>query len=908
MPGIDPERWKRISALLDEVLTLDDPSARAALLDALAAREPDVAGELRGLLVAREAASREGFLATPPVALPSGPQAGGTLGAYTLERPIGAGGMGEVWLARRSDGRYEGQAAVKFLDVSRVGPASHARFRREGEILARLAHPNISRLLDAGVTQEGRPYLVLEYVEGEPIDQACDQRRLGVTERVRLFLDVLSAVAHAHVHLVVHRDIKPSNVMLARDGTVKLLDFGIAKLMEEAPEAGAATLTREVGPLTPQFAAPEQVTGGAVTTSTDVFALGTLLYLLLTGRHPSGLNRATPAEYVQALLRFEPALASTMAGDAELKRALSGDLDNILARALAADPAKRFATAAAFADDLRRHLNHEPVLAREGTLPYRAARFVRRNRAATALGTVAALAVVAGLAVSMREARDARRQRAAALQQLHIAEATNSFTSYLLSSTGSTGTSFTAAELLQRGEEVAERQLAKDSPLRVHLLLDLAQHYHHAEDPAAAERLTTEALALAKTSGGPLVRAQAACRLGFLKTFSGDLDEGARLMALGMASLEELDDPELAGATCLVEDSLVARARNELKRAIASATKARDIALANPETPPDQLLDALSALATAESADGQAAAAIESYRALDASFRSSGRDRTGGAAVALGNRAIHLFNAGQVTEAVEVARRVVELDRALDPSSGAKPGSLTSLSNGLTALGRYDEAEPLLDEAVAKARAHKMTTWIPLLLSARTVLYSEEGDVHRLEAALPELEAALKEAFEPRHWAQSLLGLSRGRLYLMRGEPERALPEIDAAIELTRLSMSAGKGFQPTRTQLDGLTHRGLQTRAEALSALGRFAEAEAAAQESVRLAESSMGGVKYSYRCGQAYRVLAAAYEAAGDREKALGLWQKAYDNYLNTIGAAGPKTVLAAGKLGKGSARSPG
>ena len=893
MGVIDPERWKLLSPLLDEILTLQDADARAAKLQAIAGDDPALATDLRALLSATEQARREEFLSRSPAPPPlARPVAGATLGAYTLDRQIGQGGMGAVWLAHRSDGRYEGFAAVKFLDTARLsGPASHTRFRREGEILARLTHPNIARMLDAGVTAEGCPYLILEYVDGEPIDQACDRLRLDVVGRVRLFLDVLAAAAHAHAHLVVHRDIKPSNVMLARDGTVKLVDFGIAKLIEDTPEDAAVTLTREGGPLTPQFAAPEQAAGGAVTTSTDVFALGTLLYFLLTGRHPTGLEGAPPAEYVRALITFEPGLASSAARDPGLRRALSGDLDNILARALAPDPAKRYATASAFADDLRRHLNHEPVLAREGTWPYRAARFVRRNRAATALGALACLAIVAGLAVSAREALESRRQRQAALRQLRVAEATNSFTTYLLSNAAPAGTPFTAADLLRRGEEVANLQFDERSPLRVHILLSLIQHYPHAEDSAAAERLAKEVLALAESAGPSLVRAQAACTLGYMRAFAGDLEEGTELIERGLADLAALRDPELAGGTCLVEDSLVARRRDDFSRSIASAAKARDIARANPDSPPDHLLDALSALATAEAADGRAAAAMASYRELDEAFRGSGRDRTGAGAVAASNWAIHLFNCGQAAQAAEVARRVVALDRALDPATGAKPVSLLSLSNALMALGRYDETEQLLDEAVDKARARKMTTWLPNALSARGGLYAELGDTRRLETTIVELEAALNDAYKEPHWSRCLLGFNKARLALMRGEPQRALDELDPALELTKLSKS--NALVPM--------YRGLQMKVEALTASGRHAEAQALGAECVRFTESQLGGLESSYRCGLAYRVLAAAHEAAGDREQAARFWQKAYDHFLGTIGPAAPKTVFVAGKLGR-------
>ena len=215
--------------------------------------------------------------------------------------------MGAVWLARRSDGRFEGRAAVKLLNLSLVGRAGEERFRREGTILARLSHPHIARLIDAGVSLAGQPYLVLEHVEGEPIDLYCDRHGIGLDARLHLFLDVLDAVSHAHANLIVHRDIKPSNVLVDTDGRVKLLDFGIAKLLEGEADGGETTaLTRESGrALTPEYASPEQVTGGPITTATDVHALGTLLYVLLTGRHPADAAMRSTAELVRAIVETD---------------------------------------------------------------------------------------------------------------------------------------------------------------------------------------------------------------------------------------------------------------------------------------------------------------------------------------------------------------------------------------------------------------------------------------------------------------------------------------------------------------------------------------------------------------------------------------------------------------------------
>src|SRR6516165_1176477 len=246
MPALAPERWEALSPYLDQALEIPE-AQRSIWLETLRAQDPKLAEELQTLLKEHDALEKSGFLsgAGGPILPSSSALAGQVLGAYTLEAPIGQGGMGTVWLARRSDGRFEGHAAVKFLNVALLGGAGEQRFKREGGILARLAHPNIAHLIDAGVADSGQPYLILEYVRGKNIDAYCAEHALDVEARIRLFLDVLGAVAHAHANLIVHRDIKPSNVLVTDDGQVKLLDFGIAKLLDDESGTPATILTRQ---------------------------------------------------------------------------------------------------------------------------------------------------------------------------------------------------------------------------------------------------------------------------------------------------------------------------------------------------------------------------------------------------------------------------------------------------------------------------------------------------------------------------------------------------------------------------------------------------------------------------------------------------------------------------------------
>src|ERR1041384_8143711 len=315
MQPLDPNLWRKLSPYLDEALEIDLQERRHWLAP-LAVRAPDVAADLRVLLAERDAIEDSGFLdgVVQLGVRPAPPSLSGQiLGAYRLQSLIGHGGMGSVWLAERCDGRFDGRAAGKLLNIADLGRTGEERVRREGTILARLTHPNIARLTDAGVSPDGQPYLVLEHVNGQAIDRYCDEHALGVEARLRLFLDVLEAVAHAHANLVVHRDLKPGNVLVSVDGHVKLLDFGIAKLLE-GDEGVAAPLTRDAWMATPQYAAPEQVAGGVVTTATDVYALGVLLYVLLTGTHPAGDAVESPATLMRAIVEVDPPRPSDMVG------------------------------------------------------------------------------------------------------------------------------------------------------------------------------------------------------------------------------------------------------------------------------------------------------------------------------------------------------------------------------------------------------------------------------------------------------------------------------------------------------------------------------------------------------------------------------------------------------------------
>ncbi len=419
--------WQSVKARLEEALALSR-SERAAWLARLAAEAPALGAEVASLLAYHDEHADE----TPPplaqaaaVLLEGESQTlvGTRVGPYRVERELGHGGMGTVYLATRADGAFRQQVALKVIHLGMDTEQVLARFRRERQILATLEHPYIARLLDGGTTADGRPYLAMEHVEGERIDRYADGARLTTTERLALFLKVAEAVQYAHQRLVVHRDLKPTNILVTPDGTPKLLDFGIAKLMggDQTEEPAAATMSM-VRVMTPEYASPEQVRGEAVTTATDVYALGLLLYELLTGRRPYGTAGQSEAAWARAVCETEPMRPSTavaQAGEAaavrdgdvvRLRRRLRGDLDTIVLKALRKEPARRYGSVEQLADDVRRHMAGLPVEARPDTWTYRTGKFVGRHRFSVAAVILLLATLAGGIVSTVWQARRAERR------------------------------------------------------------------------------------------------------------------------------------------------------------------------------------------------------------------------------------------------------------------------------------------------------------------------------------------------------------------------------------------------------------------------------------------------------------------------------------------------------------------
>ena len=414
---MSPERWAQVREVLYAVLDLD-PDQRAQYLDRISANDHALREEVESFVLSHGEIDA-GFLRTIPGdgASAEGRPAllGRLIGPYRIVEELGSGGMGEVYRAVRADDQYQKQVAVKIARRGFDTGSGLRRFKAERQILATLDHPHIARLLDGGSTEDGLPYVVMELVQGVPIDEYCEAHHLSLVERLQLFRLLCGAVHYAHQHLVVHCDLKPGNILVTEEGVPKLLDFGIAKLL--APENSEQTTVVRV--MTPEFASPEQVRGEPITTATDVYLLGVVLYRLLTGRSPYRITSGAPHEMARVICETEPQRPSTAIGGGaqearRLGRRLAGDLDNIVLMALRKEPHRRYASAAQFAEDIRRHLEALPVVARKNTLGYRAGKFAARHKLGVAATVLAIVAAAAGMAVVIREAQIARAQRARA--------------------------------------------------------------------------------------------------------------------------------------------------------------------------------------------------------------------------------------------------------------------------------------------------------------------------------------------------------------------------------------------------------------------------------------------------------------------------------------------------------------
>ena len=855
-----------------------EPGARAGLLGEVAARDAALHARVLALIRADQEADKALFLSGDAVldAFDAHPaevlaeRGGQRIGAWTLERSIGSGGMGQVWLARRSDGQHEGHAAIKMLRTAVADAQSNRRFAQEARILARLSHPNIAMMLDVGSSADGQRYLVLEYVDGERIDCWCDAHRLDLAARLRLFLQVCGAVAHAHAHFVVHRDLKPSNILVLGNGHVKLLDFGIAKLLE-TDLAGSDQLTVEaIAALTPGHAAPEQITGAAITVATDVYALGVILFNLLGGRRPHGTAQSTPLQLARAVVDGEPHKLSdfeatdNLASIACARRStperlpglLRGDLETIVSKALKKAPGERYASVQALADDVCRHLEHRPIGARADSILYRVGKFSRRN--ALALGAAAVLATVllgSALGLVLAAQRTARE-----------AQATLAVKNFLfglfdaVDPNEARGRIVTARELLDRGRKRLQTETQDDPALKAELQAVLGRIYSQLGLYAQARELQQQAVdAFKHGNESPSRRAQAGIDLANTLRELGELD----------AASTAVDDAEMALSSDTAAESAdrarMLNARSKIAVSRRDFPRARDLAAAAVaqarQTPAETYLLADSLWNAGSAAWGlkRLDQAESDYReALRLMTLSQGADspRVG---QLHGNLAMVMRSESRYGDALLEAEQGLAIDQAtLGPEH---PRVLIDRANlGLTQyhLGHYTEAGELLRGA-AKSQRELMGADDPALAGTLInlgLVLIEQTDLAAADEAFDRsLQIWTRRYGRDFPGAQAALaGLAT--VNLLRGRLDQARVQLD---EVEAVDAKRG----------DNDDYALYQWRGELQRLLGDARSAAAIEREGLERARRGTG--ERSRYTALAHHYLALALRDAGDRAGAI-------------------------------------
>ena len=887
MPEPTPAWWRAVSPHVDQALEMDEEE-RAAWLAALRDENPVLAAQLETVLAEHEALAREGFLERPPIPFfEECGFAGQLLGAYRLSSVIGQGGMGTVWLAERNDGRFERRVAVKFPGVPLFGRGGQERFKREGRILGRLAHPHIAELVDAGVLPGGQPYLVLEYVEGDPIDRHCEARKLDIEGRVRLFLNVLAAVAHAHANLIVHRDIKPSNVLVSKEGQVKLLDFGIAKLLEDEPGVGSPSLlTREGSAMTPEYAAPEQVRHEAITTATDIYGLGVLLYVLLTGQHPAGPGARSPADLMRAIVDTEPPRMSEAAlgvSAAAHRRVLRGDLDTIVAKALKKNPQERYVSVRDLADDLDRYLRHETIRARPDTLAYRASRFVRRNRAPVALAATALAASLAGLFGTATQARTARRQRDFALRQVSRAEAINDLNSFLLSDAAPSGKPFTVNDLLGRAEQIVGRQHGERDANRVDLLIAIGRQYWVQDEDAKARRVIEEAYRLSQGLGERSVRAKASCAFASVLARTSEFSRAEALVEEGFGLLAGEPQFAIDRVFCLLRGAEVARSQGASGRAVARTESALALLKEAPVRLDLLELRALMDLAECYRTAGRNREAAAAFEQAAARLASLGRDETQTAGTLFNNWGLALRRLGRPAEAERVFLRAIAISSGGKQEQSVSPMLLINYGRILCDLGQFQQAAGYGERGYAQAQqaGDQVVIWQSLLL--RAAVYRGLGDLARASAMLSEVEPRLRRMLPPGHIAFAAFASEQALVAQKDGDPRAAMALIRQAVDITEASTRAG------RQGADSLPLF-LVTRSNLELELNQPVEAAADVARALTLMEEAAQPGTFSRDVGNAWLTRGLALQALGKREDARAALRSAWEHVKNSVGSDHP------------------
>ena len=880
-----PTTWDRLEAVFFEALELP-ADQRAAFLDRACAGDPELRAEVEAVLASHLALGTDDGAVMPPER-----RIGSRVGAYRLEALIGRGGMGEVYRAVRADEQYEHEVAVKIVRSGLPPLEMIRRFRQERQILARLEHPNVATLLDGGVTPEGEPYLVMQYVRGSPIIEYVDAQRLPVRDRLRLIVTVCRAVQFAHVNLVVHRDLKPSNILVTESGEVRLLDFGIAKLLD--PEGTGARLpTESLLLMTPEHAAPEQFLGQPITTATDVYQLGVLLYQLLTGNRP--FQASSSVELGRAICEQEPTRPSAAVGrtaeqgnsvdtvgeaDAArarattpdgLRKQLRGDLDRIVLMALRKDPARRYGSAADLADDIERYLGGFPVRARPESRGYVVNRFVRRHRVGVAASVALAASLVALLIVSLRFASTTAKQSTAIAAERDVAVQVSGFLENLFAASdpfaagGSRRDTMRVRAFLEEGTRKVQNDLKNQPQVQARLFSVLGRAWRNLGRFEEATPLLQQAVTLRRETEGaesPGVGASQT-ELAQLLDNQGKLKEAEEMLRSSITILER--DSIVQAKPLSLSWSVLGNVFQQGGRyPDAEAAYRRALTLAAFDTAsrprrPEMLANLGTVLGRQAKIDEATTLLRE---AVDLSRAQNGTEHPMTATM-LNNLAATLAEGGDFPGAEPAYREALAIRRArFEAPHPAIAVSINNLADLLMSKKDPAGAEPLFKESLAMRRALFGDKHPAVGIGYTNLAMAQMRLGHRADALgnFQQALSTLLATLGPNHPTVASVEGNLGGFYHEGGDHEAALRHFRAALEIRRRAFDAQHP-----SVLNNLADIG-----RCLSDLKRYAEAEATLMEAYRGLEPQRQKQARAYnavldRLGQVYRALGRADQAA--------------------------------------------
>jgi predicted Ser/Thr protein kinase len=882
---LSPAQRVRVDALLDDMFDLPE-AERLANLRARRIEDSAVLAEVESLL--RAASASGGFLSTPPKPaaeeLPDG-TLGLRLGAWRITRLLGRGGMGEVYEATRADGNFEQRVAIKLLQ--RDAAAQMERFQAERQILARLEHPGIARLYDGGVTEDGRPFMTMEFVEGRSITEYCLITHASFEQRLALFIQVCDAVAYAHRNLIVHRDLKPSNILVTQNGAVKLLDFGIAKLLD----AQRARVTQAAAtPMTPICAAPEQLTGGAVTTATDVYALGLLLFELLSGTHP-WMGSDTPVLQAMRMVLQRPAPALSRTAEAQQNapvpvRLLRGDLDAIVAKALRKEPVDRYATVEAIKLDVERARGGEPVEAREGARLYVISRTLRRYRWAAAAVAAVIVSLAVGLGVAAWQAEKAAQERDVARRDAAREEAVRyNLTGLFRAALSDSGTKSTTAKGMI--DSSAQRVLKeyRDQPLLAgQVVLTLADLYGALEDVNGAASLLEEFLAQADSKADPFAVADARQKLASIELLRGHTDRAETLLGQAeefwRASPKQYAEERLEG---LATRARLQRTHGDIDGAIATTRDAiaQRIALSGHDNRETAVL--FNSLAIALGTVNRLPEALKANYETIGIYRALGLGDGLDAQIIVANTGTLEMRAGHLREAEVLLKSSVERERALAGDSAAVAAAMSYYGRILSITNRNAPAISILRQA-AEMAARYAGPDSPVALQARIFL----GEALLANAEHVEAASTLKEAYQA-----ALAHYGAAHPLTLRAEIAVALFAASEGnySQAVRQFAEAGAGLRKLGAQSAATLAMALENLGTVESAQGRNADAQTVLKEAVSIREKTPDDI---WERAQAQERLGEALAKSGSGE-APALLKKASIDLESQLGADHPQTLRA-------------